>query len=80
MGAGILITIGVLFLVQEYWYIDFGRTWPVLLIVIGLFMFAGHNASMEGHVQPWWIRGSAAEPPFDEDSSRHQETDQQVKI
>lgn len=80
MGAAIIVTIGVLFLVQEFWYIDFDRTWPVLLIVIGLLTFAGHNASMEGHVQPWWIRGSSAQSPFDEDPPQQQGTDQQVKL
>jgi Domain of unknown function (DUF5668) len=79
MGAAIMITIGILFLVQEYWYIDFGQTWPVLLIVIGLFTFVGHNASTEGHTQPWWVSGKAA-PPFDDDPPRQHETDQQVKL
>ena len=80
MGAAIMVTLGVLFLIQEYWYIDFDRTWPVLLIVIGLFIFAGHNASMEGHVQPRWAGGNAAVPPFDGDPPRQHQTDQQVKL
>ena len=29
---------------------DFGSTWPALLIVIGLIMFLQHNASADGHV------------------------------
>jgi hypothetical protein len=57
VGAAILVTLGILFLVQEYEYVSFDKTWPVLLIVIGLFLLAGHNASMEGHVQPWWAGG-----------------------
>ena len=80
MGPAIIVTVGILFLVQEYLYIGWDTSWPVLLIVIGLLLFAGHNASMEGHVQPWWIRGSTTEPPFDDGSSRQHETDQQVKL
>lgn len=35
-GPILLITIGVLFAVQEAGYLDFSRTWPLILIVIGL--------------------------------------------
>jgi hypothetical protein len=53
MGPAVLITLGVLFLVDQlghaHW-MEFGSTWPALLIVIGLIMFLQHNASVEGHV------------------------------
>ncbi len=53
MGPVILITIGVLFLLDQlghsHW-MNFDSTWPALLIVIGLIMFLKHNASAEGHV------------------------------
>ena len=53
MGPAVLITLGVLFLLDQlthiYW-MDFGRTWPALLIVIGLIMFLQHNAPAVGHV------------------------------
>ena len=53
MGPVVLITIGVLFLLDQlghsHW-MDFDSTWPALLIVIGLIMFLQHNASAEGHV------------------------------
>ncbi len=53
MGPAVLITLGVLFLLDQmvhiYW-MDFGRTWPALLIVIGLIMFLQHNAPATGHV------------------------------
>jgi hypothetical protein len=53
MGPAVLITIGVLFLLDQmthiYW-MEFGRTWPALLIVIGLIMFLQHNAPATGHV------------------------------
>src|SRR5580704_7789667 len=53
MGPAVLITIGVLFLLDQLGHsrwMDFGSTWPALLIVIGLIMFLQHNASAEGHV------------------------------
>jgi Domain of unknown function (DUF5668) len=53
MGPAVLITLGVLFLLDQvsrvHW-LDFGSTWPALLIVIGLIMFLQHNASVAGHV------------------------------
>lgn len=53
MGPAILITLGVLFLLDQvthiYW-MEFGRTWPALLIVIGLVMFLQHNAPAAGHI------------------------------
>ena len=53
MGPAILITLGVLFLLDQLTHVhwlDFGSTWPAFLIVIGLVMFLEHNASIAGHV------------------------------
>ena len=50
MGPAILITIGVLFLVQQsHWAYRFGRTWPVILLVIGGLKLAEALASDVGH-------------------------------
>jgi hypothetical protein len=50
MGPAILITIGVLFLVQQsHWAYRFGRTWPVILLVIGVVKLAEALASDAGH-------------------------------
>lgn len=53
MGPAVLITLGVLFLLAQvsstYW-LDFDRTWPALLIVIGLMLFLRHSAPIDGHV------------------------------
>jgi hypothetical protein len=50
MGPAILITIGVLFLVQQsHWAYHFGRTWPVILLVIGGLKLAEALASDAGH-------------------------------
>ena len=35
-GPVILITVGILFAIDHFAYIGFDRTWPVLIIVIGL--------------------------------------------
>lgn len=57
MGAAVLITLGVLFLLQEFWVIRFDQSWPVLLLVIGVMMLLGRTASAEGHMQPYWMSG-----------------------
>jgi hypothetical protein len=51
MGPAVLVTLGVLFLLSQFHYVGFGRTWPVLLIVIGAVLLAQRNAPLEGHVQ-----------------------------
>ncbi len=64
MGPAVLITIGVLFLLDQLGHsrwMDFGSTWPALLIVIGLIMFLQHNASPDGHV-PRDYPGMAGRP------------------
>ena len=61
MGAAILITLGVLFLISEMTYLRFEETFPVLLIVIGVMLFLGRSASTEGHIQPY--RAAPVGPP-----------------
>ncbi len=52
MGPAIIITIGVLFLLSEVrgGYLDFGNTWPVILLVIGAINLACALAPTEGHI------------------------------
>jgi hypothetical protein len=52
LGPAVVITIGVLFLLQETrgGYFDFGNTYPVILVVIGAILLASSLAPMEGHV------------------------------
>jgi hypothetical protein len=53
MGPAILITIGALFLFgRENWMYGFGRTWPVILLVIGALKLAEALASTDGHGNP----------------------------
>jgi hypothetical protein len=63
MGAAVLITLGVLFLMESYGVIPFDRSFPVLLLVIGCVLLVSRTGSTEGHVQPGWIQGSVAQPP-----------------
>jgi hypothetical protein len=64
MGAAVLITLGVLFLMESYGVIPFDRSFPVLLLVIGCVLLVSRTGSTEGHIQPGWIQGSVAQPPI----------------
>jgi hypothetical protein len=51
MGPVVLITIGVLFLLEQMVPgMSFGRLWPVLLLAIGGVKLAESLASTDGHV------------------------------
>jgi len=50
MGGAVLLTLGGLFLLNEFTHVGF--QWPVLLIVIGVVMVWQHAASTEGHLPP----------------------------
>src|SRR5580765_1065658 len=63
MGAAVLITLGVLFLLESYNVVPFGQSVPVLLLVIGCMLLVARTGSTEGHVQPGWIQGPTAPPP-----------------
>lgn len=52
LGPVVLVTIGVLFLLDNLTRIDFGQTWPVILLVIGGVKLLQYTASIEGHQQP----------------------------
>ena len=52
MGPAILITLGVLFLLDQVrgGYFSFGNTFPILLIVIGVISLASNLAPADGHI------------------------------
>jgi cell wall-active antibiotic response 4TMS protein YvqF len=52
------VTVGVLFLIDNLHGPDFGRTWPLILLVIGGVKLLQSNASEAGH-----IGGMGALPP-----------------
>jgi hypothetical protein len=60
-GPAVLLTIGVLFLLETLGHIGFGRTWPILLLVIGGVQLLQHSASTEGHI-PVPVQGTPAAP------------------
>jgi hypothetical protein len=51
MGPAVLVTIGVLFLLETTGGMRFGRTWPAILLVIGVVKLVQSNASFQGHVE-----------------------------
>jgi hypothetical protein len=50
MGPAVLLTLGFLFLFESLGRVNFGRTWPILLLVIGGVKLFQSSASKEGHV------------------------------
>ena len=46
VGPAMLVTLGVLFLLDSASHIGFGRTWPAILLVIGVVKLMQSNASM----------------------------------
>ena len=65
VGPAVLITLGVLWLLNEMHggRLYFGSTWPVILIVIGLVHLASSMASHEGHVDATPQVGAPPAPP-----------------
>jgi hypothetical protein len=57
MGPAMLLTIGILFLLENLNVVYFGRTWPVILLVVGAVKLLQGSASVEGHLP------SLAAPP-----------------
>ena len=50
MGPVMLVTIGVMFLLHSISNIGIGRTWPAILLVIGVVKLVQSNSSYNGHV------------------------------
>jgi hypothetical protein len=53
MGPAILVTLGVLFLLDNVGRFEFHRTWPAILLVIGVVKLMQSNASSAGHIGPF---------------------------
>ncbi len=52
MGPAVLVTIGVLFLLANMADYPFHRTWPIMLIVIGLIKVVRYIIPDSGHINP----------------------------
>jgi len=61
MGAAVLITVGVLALLDIYHIAPFDRTFPILFLVICGVLLVARSGSTEGHVNPPWY--NAQIPP-----------------
>lgn len=64
-GPAILITIGVLFLLHQLHggFFDFGNTWPIILVVIGLLHLASALAPRDGHIDAQTSTAVPGVPP-----------------
>jgi hypothetical protein len=51
MAPAVLITLGVLFLLDNMHVREFHDTWPLLLIVIGIVKVLQYTAPTEGHIE-----------------------------
>ena len=52
MGPAVVLTLGFLFLFESVGRVSFGRTWPILLLVIGGIKLFQSTASTQGHTLP----------------------------
>jgi B-box zinc finger len=52
MGPAIITTVGVLMLLDTTSRVGIGKTWPAILLVIGVVKLLQSNASSEGHIGP----------------------------
>jgi hypothetical protein len=53
IGPAVILTIGTLFLLQSLDMVSFDRTWPAILLVIGIVKLLQSSASSAGHVGPF---------------------------
>jgi hypothetical protein len=63
-GPAVVITIGVLFLLHQVHggVLDFGNTWPIILVVIGFIFLASSLVSNEGHIESSAVSTPPAPP------------------
>ncbi len=70
MGPAVLITLGTLFLLEQLDVLHFHKTWPLLLVVIGLVKVVQSNASTAGHMDsqlpPPGVPAGQVQPPVSE--------------
>jgi hypothetical protein len=66
IGPAVVVTFGVLFLLDNYHVIRFHQSMPVVFLVIGCMMLISRTGSTEGHVQPGWSQRPVMQPPGSE--------------
>jgi len=63
MGPAVLVTLGFLFLLEQFsWRLGFRNTWPILLVVIGVMGFLRSSGSTAGHIEAGTSMPVAAAP------------------
>lgn len=62
-GPIVLITVGALFTIDKFTEFGFGRTWPVLLIVLGVLRLFGGRRRDRGYYPPPPPPGAAGPYP-----------------
>ena len=62
-GPVVLMTVGLLFLLQSLNIADFDRTWPAILLVIGVVKLLQSSASSAGHTGPLPPGAPVTAPP-----------------
>jgi hypothetical protein len=72
MGPAILVTVGVLELLDNISRVGWHRTWPVILLVIGIVKLVQNNASREGHIDVRSISGGTPPPASPPDQPQGQ--------
>ena len=63
MWPSLLVTVGMLFLLDSVGNVGLHRTWPVFLLVIGGVKLLQSNASTEGHVDILPMAQGTPPPP-----------------
>jgi Domain of unknown function (DUF5668)/B-box zinc finger len=63
MGPAMLITVGMLFMLQSLNVASFDRTWPAILLVVGVVKLLQSNASSVGHIDRLTPVPPAIDPP-----------------
>lgn len=63
MAPAVLLTLGVLFLLQSYNVVSFDHSVPVLFLVIGCVLLISRTGSAEGHIERGWVQAPIAPPP-----------------
>jgi hypothetical protein len=63
IGPAVLITLGVLLLLQNYYIVSLHQSFPVLFLVIGAVLLISRTGSTEGHIDPPMYTAMAPPPP-----------------
>lgn len=63
MAPTVLVTLGILFLLDNLHAMNFNKSFPILLIVIGLVMVLQRTSSTEGHVPLGYVQPPGMTPP-----------------